>query len=103
MTSSRFHMLHLAQSQLDLDAHALLQAHKLSRKLRKSTKAQATGAPTQAEGPSSSMQRVKNVDFDEDELYDDGEEYGEEPETHLQEDRANFAALIPVVRAELEE
>ncbi|KAK0345225.1 hypothetical protein LTR91_000909 [Friedmanniomyces endolithicus] len=93
----------VAQSQLDLDAHALLQAHKLSRKLRKSTKAQATGAPTQAEGPSSSMQRVKNVDFDEDELYDDGEEYGEEPETHSQEDRANFAALIPVVRAELEE
>ncbi|KAK0792781.1 hypothetical protein LTR75_011370 [Friedmanniomyces endolithicus] len=49
------------------------------------------------------MQRVKNVDFDEDELYDDDDEYGEEAEVYLQEDRANFAALTPVVRAELEE
>ncbi|KAK1073932.1 hypothetical protein LTR74_001489 [Friedmanniomyces endolithicus] len=49
------------------------------------------------------MQRVKNVDYDEDELYDDDGEYGEEPEIYSQEDRANFAALIPVVRAELEE
>ncbi|KAK0870680.1 hypothetical protein LTR87_013169 [Friedmanniomyces endolithicus] len=49
------------------------------------------------------MQRVKNVDFDEDELYDDDDEYGEEAEMYLQEDRANFAALTPVVRAELEE
>ncbi|KAK0326628.1 hypothetical protein LTR82_002470 [Friedmanniomyces endolithicus] len=49
------------------------------------------------------MQRVKNVDYDEDELYDDDDEYGEEAETYSQEDRGNFAALTPVVRAELEE
>ncbi|TKA76069.1 hypothetical protein B0A55_05702 [Friedmanniomyces simplex] len=50
------------------------------------------------------MQRVKNVDYDEDELYDDDEEYGADPEeSYSQEDRDNFAALIPVVRAELEE
>jgi len=49
------------------------------------------------------MQRVKNVDYDEAELYDDDDEYGEEAETYSQDDRANFAALTPVVRAELEE
>ncbi|KAK1814273.1 hypothetical protein LTR12_011318 [Friedmanniomyces endolithicus] len=49
------------------------------------------------------MQRVKNVDYDEDELYDDDDEYGEEAETYSQDDRANFAALTPVVRADLEE
>ncbi|KAK3073780.1 hypothetical protein LTR53_004304 [Teratosphaeriaceae sp. CCFEE 6253] len=50
------------------------------------------------------MQRVKNVDFDEDELYDDEGEYGEETgDSYTAEDRDNFAALTPVIRAELEE
>jgi elongation factor 1 alpha-like protein len=41
------------------------------------------------------MQRVKNVQYDEDELYSD--------EGETAEDRENFATLTPVVRAELEE
>nr|POE53510.1 hypothetical protein CFP56_28732 [Quercus suber] len=51
------------------------------------------------------MQRVKNVDYDEDDLYDeeDGEEYGAETEEYTTEDKQNFASLTPVVRAELEE
>jgi len=50
------------------------------------------------------MQRVKNVDYDEDDLYSDEEEpYGEAEEVHSTEDREQFATLTPVVRAELEE
>lgn len=51
------------------------------------------------------MQRVKNVDYDEDELYDEEEQdvYGEEEQGYTAEDRSNFATLTPVVRAEIEE
>jgi len=49
------------------------------------------------------MQRVKNVDYDQDELYDD-EDYDQEPEeSYTAQDREQFASLTPVVRAELEE
>ena len=48
------------------------------------------------------MQRVKNIDYDEDDLYDDeDEQYGEDGYTD--EDRNNFATLTPVVKAELDE
>lgn len=50
------------------------------------------------------MQRVKNVDYDEDDLYDDEEDgYGDKTEEYSAEDKQNFATLTPVVRAELEE
>ncbi|KAK4896921.1 hypothetical protein LTR27_005168 [Elasticomyces elasticus] len=50
------------------------------------------------------MQRVKNVDYDEDDLYDDDEEYGEESDDRdSEQSRSTFAELTPVVRAELEE
>ncbi|KAK5113349.1 hypothetical protein LTR62_003448 [Meristemomyces frigidus] len=49
-----------------------------------------------------SMQRVKNVDYDENDLYDEPD-YDEPEETYTDEDRNNFATLTPVVRAELEE
>lgn len=50
------------------------------------------------------MQRVKNVGYDDDDLYSDDEDYVEEGgDEHTAEDRENFAALTPVVRAELEE
>ncbi|CZT25394.1 related to translation elongation factor HBS1 protein [Ramularia collo-cygni] len=52
------------------------------------------------------MQRVKNLDYDEDDLYSDDEDYNEEggdEQEQTAEDRENFAALTPVVRAELEE
>lgn len=55
------------------------------------------------------MHRVKRVDYDEDDLYDeedDAEEYGEGEggeDGTTAEDRENFATLTPVVRAELEE
>lgn len=51
------------------------------------------------------MQRVKNVGYDEDDLYDDDEDtYEEEGEqSYTAEDKDNFATLTPVVRAELEE
>ncbi|KAK3678520.1 hypothetical protein LTR78_001817 [Recurvomyces mirabilis] len=48
------------------------------------------------------MQRVKNIDYDEDELYDDGD-YEEQDEGYTEEDRNQFAVLTPVVRVELEE
>lgn len=49
------------------------------------------------------MQRVKNIDYDDDDLYDEEEEgYGEEG-GYTQEDKDNFASLTPVVRAELDE
>ena len=48
------------------------------------------------------MQRVKNVDYDEDDLYDDEDEQYEE-DGYTDEDRNNFANLTPVVRAELDE
>jgi len=51
------------------------------------------------------MQRVKNVDYDEDELYDDEDDgYADGgQESYTAEDKENFATLTPVVRAELEE
>lgn len=50
------------------------------------------------------MHRVKNIEYDEDELDLDDEEYGEEEQqTYTAEDRDNFASLTPVVRAELDE
>lgn len=51
------------------------------------------------------MQRVKNVDYDEDDLYDEDNYPDEEEENqeYTAEDRENFANLTPVVRAELEE
>ncbi|KAK5718131.1 hypothetical protein LTR17_015853 [Elasticomyces elasticus] len=51
------------------------------------------------------MQRVKNVDYDSDDLYDeDDEEYGEESDDRSSsQNRSTFAELTPVVRAELEE
>lgn len=50
------------------------------------------------------MQRVKNIDYDDDDVYSDEEEYAEEgPGEYSAEDKENFAALTPVVRAELDE
>lgn len=50
------------------------------------------------------MQRVKNVDYDEDDLYsDDGDDYTGEEQGYSAEDKDNFANLTPVVRAELDE
>jgi elongation factor 1 alpha-like protein len=48
------------------------------------------------------MQRVKNIDYDDDELYDDEDEQYEE-DGYTDEDRNNFATLTPVVQAELDE
>jgi elongation factor 1 alpha-like protein len=50
------------------------------------------------------MQRVKNVDYDDDDLYSD-EDYGDEADAQgrTAEDIDNFATLTPVVRAELDE
>lgn len=53
------------------------------------------------------MQRVKNVQYEDDDVYDEDEDYAEEEaeagESYSAEDRENFATLTPVVRAELEE
>lgn len=49
------------------------------------------------------MQRVKNIDYDDDELYSEEEDYVEEGGGYSQEDKDNFASLTPVVRAELDE
>ncbi|PPJ53349.1 hypothetical protein CBER1_00948 [Cercospora berteroae] len=49
------------------------------------------------------MQRVKNVGYDEDDLYSDEDEYAGEQDEFTAEDKENFASLTPVVRAELEE
>lgn len=49
------------------------------------------------------MQRVKNIDYDEDDLYSEEEEDGGEDDGYSQEDKDNFATLTPVVRAELDE
>lgn len=52
------------------------------------------------------MQRVKNVGYDDDDLYSDDDAYEEEggdEQGTKAEDRENFAALTPVVRAELAE
>jgi elongation factor 1 alpha-like protein len=51
------------------------------------------------------MQRVKKIDYDEDDFYSEEEEaYPEaEQESYTDEDRHNFATLTPVVRAELDE
>jgi elongation factor 1 alpha-like protein len=48
------------------------------------------------------MQRVKNIDYDEDDFYPDDEE-AEEEGGYTDEDRHNFVTLTPVVRAELDE
>ena len=47
----------------------------------------------------SSHKRVKDVDYDDDDLYS-GDEGGDELS---EEDKQNFATLTPVVRAELDE
>jgi elongation factor 1 alpha-like protein len=49
------------------------------------------------------MQRVKNIDYDEDDIYSEEDEYHEEEQTHTAEDRENFNSLTPVVQAELTE
>ena len=52
-----------------------------------------------------SHKRVKDIDYDEDDLYSgDEDDYGNEGGDGLtQEDKDNFATLTPVVRAELDE
>lgn len=50
------------------------------------------------------MQRVKNIDYDDDDLYSDEDEtYDGDGAAYTTEDRENFATLTPVVRAELDE
>lgn len=49
------------------------------------------------------MQRNKNIDYDEDDLYPEEEEDLGEDGGYTQEDKDNFASLTPVVRAELDE
>ena len=49
------------------------------------------------------MQRVKKVDYVDDDLYSDEEAYPEEEQGYTDEDRENFATHTPIVRAELEE
>ena len=50
------------------------------------------------------MQRVKNIDYDEDDIYSDEDDYAEGADAgYSQEDKDNFATLTPVVRAELDE
>lgn len=49
------------------------------------------------------MQRVKNIDYDEDELYSEEEDHANGGEEYTTEGRDNFATYTPVVRAELEE
>ncbi|KAK3705720.1 hypothetical protein LTR37_013163 [Vermiconidia calcicola] len=50
------------------------------------------------------MHRVKNIEYDDDDLYAEDEEAdGEEEQAYTDEDRQNFDDLTPVVRAELNE
>ena len=50
------------------------------------------------------MQRVKNIEYNDDELYSDDDDYVEEgKQGYTAEDRENFSTYTPVVRAELEE
>lgn len=50
------------------------------------------------------MQRNKTIAYEDDDLYDDGDDYEEEQiEEYTEEDKQNFATLTPVVRAEIEE
>lgn len=49
------------------------------------------------------MHRVKNIEYNDDELYSDEGDYGEEEQGYTAEDRENFSTHTPVVRAELEE
>nr|OQO21930.1 hypothetical protein B0A51_10446 [Rachicladosporium sp. CCFEE 5018] len=54
----------------------------------------------------SGHRRVKDIDYDEEDLYDEVNEDDAEPDTQAEltpEDQANFATLTPVVRAELDE
>jgi elongation factor 1 alpha-like protein len=46
--------------------------------------------------------RVKNIGYDEDDLFDE-DDYVEEEQGYSAEDRDNFASLTPVVRVEVEE
>ncbi|KAK0249304.1 hypothetical protein LTS09_015566 [Friedmanniomyces endolithicus] len=104
MTATESAIPMLPSSRLEVNAYEIFQAHKRTLKATKKVQQRASYLSTNlTRSPPPSMQRVKNVDYDEDELYDDDEDYGEEPETYSQEDRASFVALIPVVRAELEE
>lgn len=50
-----------------------------------------------------SHRRVKDIAYDEDELYSDEEETGDDAQEYTAEDKQNFANLTPVVRAHLEE
>ena len=56
-------------------------------------------------GVTVTMQRVKNVGYDDDDLYDDqDDEYDQDDgTTYSAEDKEHFASLTPVIRAELEE
>ena len=49
------------------------------------------------------MQRVKKIDYDEDDVYSEEEDYPEEQQGYTAGDRENFTTLTPVVRAELDE
>lgn len=50
------------------------------------------------------MQRNKTIAYDDDDLYPSDEDYYEEDSVeYTEEDKANFASLTPVVRAEVEE
>lgn len=50
------------------------------------------------------MQRVKNIDYDDDDVYSDEDTYAEEEAgRYSAENKENFATLTPVVRAELDE
>lgn len=50
-----------------------------------------------------SHRRVKDIAYDDAELYSDDEEPTEQEDTYTPEDRQNFATLTPVVRAHLDE
>ena len=51
------------------------------------------------------MQRVKNVGYDDDDLYDEQDDDYDQDDgaTYTAEDKEHFATLTPVIRAELEE
>lgn len=51
----------------------------------------------------SSHRRVKDISYDEDDVYSDQDDYVEPEEEYTADDKQNFATLTPVVRAHLEE
>lgn len=51
----------------------------------------------------SGHRRVKDVDYDEDDIYSDEEEEYAGGDGYTEEDKQQLIALTPVVRAELEE